>query len=237
VLKTPGWVATGLLLGVAIHAWLVPTADPPPLLEPAANRQTAGAESRSEYARLADRVRKLEAPGNGPSSEPAEILTRITALEEQVRKLSGALAIVRDTLEGPSGERSTAFAPTSRDAPLNALAMRFWNGPPGAVESTEEALAAVPLTLTDVAAEPGQVFVYEVTGSTVGAVWGTDIYTDDSSIAASAVHSGLLQPDETAAILVTVLPGQQAYTGSSRYGVVSSDYAQWTRSYALRRLN
>ena len=78
---------------------------------------------------------------------------------------------------------------------------------------------------------------FNVTGSIVGAVRGTGIYTDDSSLAASAVHAGVLQADETGTIIVTVLPGQQAYVGSSRYGVFSSDSSAWTRSYRLERLN
>jgi hypothetical protein len=78
--------------------------------------------------------------------------------------------------------------------------------------------------------------VFEVTGSLAGAVRGTDIYTDDSSLAASAVHAGVLQADETGTILVTVLPGQHAYVGSSRHGVFSLDASAWTRSYSLERL-
>jgi hypothetical protein len=78
--------------------------------------------------------------------------------------------------------------------------------------------------------------VFEVTGSLVGAVRGTHIYTDDSSLAASAVHAGVLQADETGTIIVTVLPGQQTYVGSSRYGVFSTDASAAARSYSLERL-
>ena len=39
--------------------------------------------------------------------------------------------------------------------------------------------------------------VCEVTGSSQGTVWGTDLYTDDSSIPAAAVHAGVLKDGET----------------------------------------
>jgi hypothetical protein len=91
--------------------------------------------------------------------------------------------------------------------------------------------------LSGVTAEAGQTFVFRMTGSTQGSVWGTDVYTDDSSLAAAAVHAGVLRPGETGTVMVTVLPGYLSYAPSTRYGVASSAYAEWGRSYVLQRLN
>lgn len=62
--------------------------------------------------------------------------------------------------------------------------------------------------------------------------WGTDIYTDDSSIAVAALHAGLIT---TAGGVVTfeIRPGQDNYLGSTRNGVMSNSYANWPRSFSF----
>lgn len=72
---------------------------------------------------------------------------------------------------------------------------------------------------------------FTVTGVTDGAVWGTGVYTDDSQLAAAAVHAGVVAPGETANLTVQVLPGQASYQGSASHGVVSADYGAWEGSY------
>src|SRR5262249_15208636 len=60
-----------------------------------------------------------------------------------------------------------------------------------------------------------------------GSVWGTDIYTDDSPLAAVAVHAGVLQVGQKGVVKVTILPGQQSYTGSTRNGVTTGNWKAW----------
>ena len=43
----------------------------------------------------------------------------------------------------------------------------------------------------------GQTFLFTVTGTTNGTVYGDGIYTDDSELASAAVHAGILSPGET----------------------------------------
>jgi hypothetical protein len=71
----------------------------------------------------------------------------------------------------------------------------------------------------------GQTFLVRVTGQTTGPVWGSEKYTHDSSIAAAAVHAGILQPGETAVVRVSVLPGLPYYQGSTNHGVTSRDWS------------
>lgn len=77
--------------------------------------------------------------------------------------------------------------------------------------------------------------VFTVTGTTIGYVWGTDVYSSDSSIPAAAVHAGVLQPGETADIKVTYLAGRDGYIGSTRHGVTSWSFAAWPRSMQFER--
>ena len=79
----------------------------------------------------------------------------------------------------------------------------------------------------------GTSFNVQLTGTAGGNVWGTGLYTDDTSLPAAAVHAGLLADGETGVITVTVQPGQAAYFGSPRNGVNSADYPAYPGSYSL----
>ena len=230
MLRLLGSLAIGFVLGVLICAWLTPAFDRPLVVEPVARQPVPGPAGASEYAGLTEHRGDVEVSGVDRASNHVEILIRIAALEEEVSALSKGL-------EAERNRRSTTFLPAVPEASRSARTLRYWNGPPGEVPSNDEAFAPGPATLAGIAAEPGRMLNFKLTGSMVGAVRGTDIYTDDSSLAASAVHSGVLQADETGTIIVTVLPGQQAYVGSLRYGVYSSDSSARTRSYRLERLN
>jgi hypothetical protein len=63
-----------------------------------------------------------------------------------------------------------------------------------------------------------------------GNVWGTDIYTDDSSICEAAVHAGVIGRDG-GTVHYERLGGQQSFRGSVRNGVSSSDYGAWPGSF------
>jgi Ca2+-binding EF-hand superfamily protein len=76
-----------------------------------------------------------------------------------------------------------------------------------------------PRTVRSLRAEPGEFFYFEVTGAVSRKIWGTDVYTDRSSIATAAVHAGVLKVGQTRLIKVTILEGGEAYEGSVRNGV------------------
>jgi LCCL domain-containing protein len=65
-----------------------------------------------------------------------------------------------------------------------------------------------------------------------GSLWGTDIYTADSGICRAGIHAGLITPGG-GVVTVRIEPGQPAYRGSVRYGIQSSDYGQYGKSYVL----
>jgi len=66
-----------------------------------------------------------------------------------------------------------------------------------------------------------------------GPLRGSDVYTDDSSIAAAAVHSGVLKLGEKGYVRVTVLPGLGGYVSSDRNGVKSADAGPWLGSFRV----
>jgi len=57
-----------------------------------------------------------------------------------------------------------------------------------------------------------------------GAVWGTDAYTLDSDLSMAAVHAGVLQPGQTAALRVRITQSPAQFTGSIRNGVMSNQF-------------
>jgi hypothetical protein len=92
---------------------------------------------------------------------------------------------------------------------------------------------AVPANLTGYRSRVGQSFQFLLTGVARGAVWGTDVYTDDSSVAAAAVHAGVLAAGETKAVTVSILPGQASYAASTRNGVSSASWGSWSGSFSF----
>lgn len=63
-------------------------------------------------------------------------------------------------------------------------------------------------------------------------VWGSDPYTDDSSICSAAIHAGLLVPADGGPFVLTILPGRSSYEGSARNGVTTRSYGSWGRSFS-----
>lgn len=82
-------------------------------------------------------------------------------------------------------------------------------------------------------AAAGSVYLLSVTGAGSGSLWGSNVYTDDSSIAVAAVHAGVLRVAQSGTVRVVTAPGQSTYVGSSKNGITSSGYGQWTASFAI----
>lgn len=72
-------------------------------------------------------------------------------------------------------------------------------------------------------------------GGDASRLWGTDIYTDDSSICLAAVHAGLITKANGGQIVIEIRAGQASYAGSNRNGVQSAGYGGWHGSFAFVR--
>lgn len=94
-------------------------------------------------------------------------------------------------------------------------------------------LATAPTNLVGYRNKVGGVYQFTVTGVARGAVWGTDVYTDDSTIATAAVHAGVLAAGETKTVTVTILTGRPSYPASTRNGVSSAAWGSWAGSYSF----
>jgi hypothetical protein len=64
-------------------------------------------------------------------------------------------------------------------------------------------------------------------------VWGTDVYTDDSSIGTAAVHAGIIDFENGGIVTIEIRPGQESYEGSTRNGVTTEDYGSYAGSFVF----
>jgi len=80
-------------------------------------------------------------------------------------------------------------------------------------------------------ADIGKIYRITITGTTGGAIWGTDIYTSDTYIPTAAVHAGFITNGETKEVYIKVVQGLSEYIGSTRNGVSTSGYGGWGLSY------
>jgi hypothetical protein len=65
-------------------------------------------------------------------------------------------------------------------------------------------------------------------------VWGTDIYTDDSSVCTAAVHAGRITVADGGVVTFEMRPGLGAYSAAVRNGIESSAYEAWQWSFVFR---
>jgi hypothetical protein len=63
-----------------------------------------------------------------------------------------------------------------------------------------------------------------------GSVWGTDIYTQDSSICRAAVHAGVITT-AGGSVTAKAAAGCKSYKGGVRGGVESSDWGEYDTSF------
>lgn len=80
----------------------------------------------------------------------------------------------------------------------------------------------------------GQRFVYNCPpGGTVGSLYGTGTYTDDSSVCAAAAHDGRITLAKGGRVIIEIKPGQSAYKGTDANGLTSAEYGQWHGSFSF----
>src|SRR2546423_76291 len=75
---------------------------------------------------------------------------------------------------------------------------------------------------TDFRGRSGEHFLFTCpAGGTAGSVWGTGIYTDDSSVCTAAVHAGTITFAGGGLVTIEMRDGMAAYQGSTANGVTS----------------
>ena len=83
--------------------------------------------------------------------------------------------------------------------------------------------------------ETGKTYKFKCpSGGKESAVWGTDIYTLDSSICNAAVHAGKLTSESGGSVTIELRPGESSYKGTTRNGIKTNDYAEYGHSFVVK---
>lgn len=70
-------------------------------------------------------------------------------------------------------------------------------------------------------------------GTASGRIWGSDIYTDDSSIGTCAVHAGLITFQNGGTVTIEIRQGLSSYQSTTRNGITSNAYGSWGRKFCF----
>jgi hypothetical protein len=109
---------------------------------------------------------------------------------------------------------------------------------PGAGPEAATDTAAVdtrPDSLMQIQHNIGKTYRFRVTGNVNGIVWGSDVYTTDSSLETAAVHAGVLKSGQTGVVKVTFLPPPATFGGTTRNGVTTSPYLNFPGAFKVSK--
>jgi hypothetical protein len=72
---------------------------------------------------------------------------------------------------------------------------------------------------------------FRVTGSANGGVWGSEVYTADSTLAVAAVHAGLVKVGETKTVWIRILQPPPAFNGTTAHGITTGSYGSFPGAF------
>ena len=102
-------------------------------------------------------------------------------------------------------------------------------------EAEDQTLVMWNTSASMVPFEAGKTYKFKCPpGGKESAVWGTDIYTLDSSICNAAVHARKLTSESGGSVTIELRPGESAYKGSTRNGIKTNDYGEYGSSFVVK---
>lgn len=188
-----------------------------PALAAAAKNKDAEVAKRAED--LIEKIREATPP------EQLEF-RRFDVIHTDHSKLSGRIEV------GALKASSVQFG----DVQLKLTDLRNIRAP-GVAEDEVKVVDALadPGTLANYQDKVGKTLYFTVTGAINSTIWGTDVYTTDSSLATAAVHAGVLRNGQTGVVKVTIVASPIAFTGSTRHNVTSQPYGIYPSAYKIGR--
>ncbi len=83
--------------------------------------------------------------------------------------------------------------------------------------------------------EAGQIYTFRCPEKgTEHIVWGSDVYTQDSSICTAAVHAGIISLAQGGVVTIEFRPGRLTYGSTIRNGIKSNTYGEYPHSFVVR---
>ena len=81
----------------------------------------------------------------------------------------------------------------------------------------------------------GKSYRFRITGNVSGSLWGSDVYTTDSTLEMAAVHAGVLKNGQTGVVKVTIVDPPPTFAGTTRNGVTSSPYMAYPSAFKVSK--
>jgi hypothetical protein len=140
----------------------------------------------------------------------------------------------------PQGEEAAHAPGAPTGAPTGSSADPAGSGAPGAgtpgkpggVQPSGPTTVLSDWTEDAIELPIGAVATYRcLPGRVEGTVWGTDLYTADSSLCGAALHAGVTTREGNTDFTIEVLGGAAAFLGSARNDVVSTNYGPYPKSF------
>jgi hypothetical protein len=219
-------------------------------------REAASAELLELRARAYPVLQKAE------KSRDAEVARRARDLLEKIREEVPAeqLEFPPDDVIHTAGSKNSGRIASDKikvhtfqfgDQQLKLADVRELRSP-SAVDEEPANVLPDPGNLNTLFGQVGKVYTFRVTGGVQGGagrgvvlggpgfvpagfVWGTDVYTLDSTLALAAVHGGVVKSGQTGVVRVKILGPQASFTGSTRHGVTSVGYGPFNGAFQFVR--
>jgi Hsp70 protein/LCCL domain-containing protein len=176
--------------------------------------------------------------GGGPRPRPFQpSRTLIGVVAAVLLLLCGGGAVVLWRLRDSAGQQAGGGASTgtSQDAGTGQDAA---NG-----QTTEPVQPTPPQTAANVdwtttaqqyAGRVGERITYSCPpGGVAGPVWGTDLYTADSSVCTAAAHAGKIRLSSGGSVVIVMHDGAPQYQGSARNGITTGGWADYPDSFVI----
>jgi hypothetical protein len=118
------------------------------------------------------------------------------------------------------------------DQQLKLADIRSLRSATGVATDDLQTASAAPINLSTYQQQFGKELVFTITGFVTGngqqaSLWGTDVYSLDSNLAAAVVHAGFAKPGETVTARVRIVQSPQQFVASFRNGISSTTYGNY----------
>lgn len=70
-------------------------------------------------------------------------------------------------------------------------------------------------------------------GGTPTSLWGTETFTDDSSVCTAAAFAGLITTTDGGRVVIEIAEGLDEYAGGEANGITAQPYGTWAGSFTL----
>jgi hypothetical protein len=150
----------------------------------------------------------------------------------------GQTANVKVNVAGSPTPRSTG-SPRSTPATTATGPGATGETPATSTDETSTSGEETPITWSTSAAtfktDPGLVYTFDCPADgTAGTVWGSDVYTTDSSICTAGVHAGKITLEKGGRVTIEITGGRTTYGATTRNGITSVNYGQYPHSFVFR---